>query len=234
MTDTEPVTGLLAAMLAVQTEAPALPKDATNPHFRSKYVSLGAIVETIGPLLAKHDLVWSTKPSYDETSGEPTLKYKLAHSPSREVEEGEMKLLLAKPDAQGQGSAITYARRYALVSILNLVADDDDDGHAATTATPQASAATDATGGSRASTKQLGFLRSLAKRSGVTPPELVNLLRATGLQVPDGAKDLTQYVDALTPRQASSIIDLLQEGPVKTGGTDAPTDPSDFTNGAQE
>jgi hypothetical protein len=39
-----------------------------------------------------------------------------------------MQLLLSKNDAQGQGSAITYARRYALCAVLNLVADDDDDG----------------------------------------------------------------------------------------------------------
>jgi hypothetical protein len=123
--------GLLDAMLAVQAEAPTLKKDGVNPHFRSKYAPLDTIVETINPLLVKNGLVWSTMPSFDATTGEPTLKYELAHAPSRESKDGEMKLLLSKGDPQGQGSAITYARRYALVSVLNLVADDDDDGHAA-------------------------------------------------------------------------------------------------------
>lgn len=53
-----------------------------------------------------------------------------------------MPLVLQKQDPQGQGSGITYARRYAAMAILGLVADEDDDGNAATrpsapaTATP--------------------------------------------------------------------------------------------------
>jgi hypothetical protein len=107
-----------------------LRKDATNPHYRSKYASLDTIVEQVGPILAKHELVWSTLPVNDE-QGRPALRYRLAHAPTGEVLEGTMPLLLSKPDAQGMGSAITYARRYSLCAVLNLVADDDDDGHAA-------------------------------------------------------------------------------------------------------
>lgn len=43
------------------------------------------------------------------------------------------KLELSKPDPQGQGSAITYMRRYALSAALGLVTEDDDDGNAAST-----------------------------------------------------------------------------------------------------
>jgi hypothetical protein len=121
--------GLLPALLAVQAEAPTLPKSGFNPHYKSRFTPLDDIVERIGPLLHKNGLVWTTWPSHAE--GEPTLKYKLAHAPSGEVEEGEMLLLLGKQTAQDQGSAITYARRYALCAVLNLVADDDDDGNAA-------------------------------------------------------------------------------------------------------
>lgn len=120
-------TGLLSAILAVQREAPTLKKNATNPHYKSKYAPLDTIVETIGPILHKHELVWMTLPGTD-AHGSPALTYRLAHAPTGEVLEGEMPLLLSKQDAQGQGSAITYARRYALCAVLNLVADDDDDG----------------------------------------------------------------------------------------------------------
>jgi hypothetical protein len=43
-----------------------------------------------------------------------------------------------KDDPQGRGSAITYARRYAIAAILSLNIDDDDDGNLAThgTASP--------------------------------------------------------------------------------------------------
>lgn len=120
---------LQTALLAFQSAAPVLPKDATNPHFRSKYTPLDTIVETVGPLLTEHGLTWSTFPTRDEHG--PALRYVLGHAASGETVEGTMPLLLTKSDPQGQGSAITYARRYAMCAVLNLVADEDDDGNAA-------------------------------------------------------------------------------------------------------
>jgi len=122
-------TGLLAALRAVQNDAPALPKDKTNPHFRSKYTGLDTIIETIGPLLNRHGLVWTALPS--GTHDRPTLSYRLAHVETGEALDGTMPLLLDKPTAQAFGSALTYARRYSLCSVLNLVTDEDDDGNAA-------------------------------------------------------------------------------------------------------
>lgn len=118
---------LLAALWAVQQEAPTLPKDATNPHFKSNYTPLDTIVEKIGPILSRHGLVWTALPCRDE-QGEPALRYRLAHVATGESLEGLMPLLLGKADSQGMGAAITYARRYSLCAVLNLVADDDDDG----------------------------------------------------------------------------------------------------------
>lgn len=127
MTET---TGLLSAMLAVQREVTTLPKDTINPAFRSKYTPLDTIVEIVTPILCTHGLVWSTLPGYAD-DGSPVLRYQLAHAPSGESTGGAMKLLLSKTDPQGQGSAITYARRYSLCAVLNLVADEDDDGNSA-------------------------------------------------------------------------------------------------------
>lgn len=121
---------LLSALLAVQAEAPVLPKDKTNPHFKSRFTGLDTIVELIGPLLAKHRLVWSAHPSMRE--GSPVLAYSLSHADTGEAMADTMPLLLSKGDMQGLGSALTYARRYALTTVLNLVADEDDDGTAAT------------------------------------------------------------------------------------------------------
>jgi hypothetical protein len=127
--DVSDPSSFLSALLAVQAEAPALPKDKTNPHFRSKFTGLDTIVETIGPLLVKHRLVWITKPGRDELG--PFLEYRLLHVDTGEGETGRMPLLLSKGDSQGLGSALTYARRYALCAVLNLIADDDDDGNSA-------------------------------------------------------------------------------------------------------
>lgn len=138
---TEPVfsgpgPALLEALLAVQGELPTLPKDKINPHFGSRYTPLDTIVEQVGPILSRHRLIWTTLPS--GTHEKPTLAYRLAHVATGEAITGEMPLLLGKDrdgnprvDSQGMGSAITYARRYALSSVLNLVADEDDDANAA-------------------------------------------------------------------------------------------------------
>lgn len=120
---------LLEAILAVQTEVGPIAKDAINPAFQSKYTTLATIVETVGPILSKHELVWMTFPGSDE-EGRPCLDYALVHAPTGVERGGRMPLLLTKQDPQGLGSALTYARRYSLCAVLNLVADDDDDGNA--------------------------------------------------------------------------------------------------------
>jgi hypothetical protein len=51
--------------------------------------------------------------------------------PTGESVEDVMPLMLVKEDPQAQGSAITYARRYSLLTLLSLTADEDDDGEAA-------------------------------------------------------------------------------------------------------
>lgn len=129
MTEPSP---LLTAMLAVAGEVGTLPKDKLNPAFRSKFTPLDTIVETVNPILCTHGLVWTALPGRGD-DGKPVLKYRLGHAPSGETLDGEMELLLVKNDPQGQGSAITYARRYALCAVLNLVADEDDDGNGGST-----------------------------------------------------------------------------------------------------
>ena len=127
----------LSALAALQAEVPKLPKDKTNPHFHSKFTGLDTIVDAVGPLLAKHGFIWSTLPGRDELG--PYLEYRLVHVESGEHEIGRMPLLLAKEDMQGLGSALTYARRYAISSVLNLVSDEDDDGNSSGYGTQQQS-----------------------------------------------------------------------------------------------
>jgi hypothetical protein len=214
-------TGLLDAILAVQAEAPTLTKNATNPHFKSKYAPLDTIVETIGPILAKHKLVWTAKPSWSENLG-PTLKYRIAHAPSGESDEGEMPLLLSKNDAQGQGSAITYARRYALCAYLNLVADDDDDG-------ARASARRQDTGPELASAAQRKYLKTLITQQRLDAAAMDFLFAKVGFQRQDGEK-VNDAVHRLSKPQCSELIETLKDGAVPTGGTDVPADADEFVH----
>lgn len=169
-------TGLLSALLDLQAEIPTLPKDATNPHFGSKYTPLDTIVEKVGPLLHKHGFVWSALPA--GSHAEPQLHYRLAYAPTGEVLEGHMPLLLDKASSQAMGSAITYARRYALSSVLNLVADEDDDGNAAGTNTSRIGS-----GHGLASEPQKKLIERLVKQKKVTAEQLTYMLQEIGADV---------------------------------------------------
>lgn len=208
---------LLEAMLAVQAVAPKLKKSATNPHYKSKFAPLDEIVEVVNPLLSEQGLVWTTLPSHNEAVG-PTLRYKLSHAPTGEYEAGEMPLLLSKQDAQGQGSAITYARRYALCAVLNLVADDDDDGARAAAGQGQHPIQQN----SRPATeKQIEYVRKLLKSKKLTVAQIKPVLRHAG--VPDElAADPVTTIGQLTGVWASNIIETLTKGPIPTGESDVP------------
>lgn len=119
---------LAAALVAAQAEFAAIPKTADNPFFKSKYADLATVISHTQPVLAKHGLAVSQHPTVDD--GEPALTTMLIHS-SGQVLMSKMRLCASKHDPQGQGAAITYARRFAYMAVLGLVADVDDDGNTA-------------------------------------------------------------------------------------------------------
>lgn len=121
---------LAKALVAVQSELPKLEKAALNPHFKSKYISLDTIMAEVLPIVNRHGLAWVTEPGYD--GEELVLTYGVIHAASGEERFCTMKLLAAKDDPQGQGAAITYARRYSITSFFGISADEDDDGNRAT------------------------------------------------------------------------------------------------------
>lgn len=122
------------ALLAAQREMPGLQKNAINPHFKSSYISLESLMEQVLPVLHKHGFVLLQSP-VALPDNEPGLMTTLLHVETGEGFGGTMPLMVDKQNPQGQGSAITYARRYALMSLLALVADTDDDANAASTTT---------------------------------------------------------------------------------------------------
>lgn len=135
------MTELAKALLAFQKNAPHIPLDSTNPHFKNKYASLAGIWKEIRKPLSDAGLTVSQWPT--EVEGNPALRTTLMHV-SGESDSATMLLFLTKLDAQAQGSALTYARRYALLSVLGLVGDEDDDGEAATKARARQGTATPA------------------------------------------------------------------------------------------
>jgi hypothetical protein len=128
------MSALAKALLAFQKEAPDLHKDSkavvptkSGGKYEYRYLGLDGAMEKIRPLLTKHGLVLIQLPTV--LDGKPALRTKLMHE-SGEAEEDTM-LVLGAADPQGQGSALTYARRYSIMAVLGLVADEDDDATAA-------------------------------------------------------------------------------------------------------
>lgn len=95
-----------------------------------KYLTLAKLLGAVRPLLTKNGLVWSTFPT--TLDGKPALRYRMLHAATGEFDEGTVLLMMDKGNtSQAQGSAITYARRYVLLAVLELTPDKDDDGAAA-------------------------------------------------------------------------------------------------------
>jgi hypothetical protein len=120
---------LAQALVSAQAEFSAVPKGSTNPFFKSKYAALPDVVSHTAPVLAKHGLAVTQFITYTE-QGDDALLTQLLHKSGQFIGY-TMKLHLPKSDPQGQGSAVTYARRYSYMSVLGLVADEDDDGNKA-------------------------------------------------------------------------------------------------------
>jgi hypothetical protein len=118
---------LATALSKAQGEIEDAAKGAENPYFKSKYADLAAVRGVIREPLAKHGLAIVQNPA--TVQGGVEVETILLHS-SGQFMSSKLFMPVAKSDAQGIGSAITYARRYSLLSILCL-ATEDDDGNAA-------------------------------------------------------------------------------------------------------
>ena len=104
-------------------------KNAKNPHFGNRYADLGSCMESAKDCLNKHDigLIQVFAPAPAGTVAVTTL---LLHK-SGEYISGTSTIPLDRMNAQGYGSAATYARRYGVQAIIGMVAEDDDDGNVA-------------------------------------------------------------------------------------------------------
>jgi len=123
---------IFAALAAAQMEmGPAL-KDSANPAFRSKYADLASVMAACMGALNKHGICVMQPTGEDETGR--YVKTILAHTTGETVE-CRVPLIVGKNDMQGYGSAVTYARRYGLMSMAG-IAPEDDDGNAAAKAAP--------------------------------------------------------------------------------------------------
>lgn len=122
---------LVQALAAFQADLPPVDLDGVNPHFKSKYASLGNITKKVFPKLSEHGFAFSVG-SFVE-NGALILDAHLIHE-SGESRSAQFPITETNP--QKVGSAVSYYRRYALAALTGIVADEDDDGNAASNPSP--------------------------------------------------------------------------------------------------
>lgn len=122
----EQINELASALAKAQGEMGHAIKDSTNPGYRSKYADLAACWDACrGPLSKNQLAIWQGTAFED---GKVQITTVLMHSSGQWVSD-TLSLVPNKIDPQGQGSAITYGRRYGLMAAVGLAPAEEDDGH---------------------------------------------------------------------------------------------------------
>lgn len=134
MNTSESIKELSTALAKAQAVMAGAKRDATNPHFKSRYADLASVWEACREALTKNGIAVVQMTAQSERD-EVVVVTRLCHA-SGEWMEGVLNVPVTKADAQGFGSALTYARRYSLAAAVG-VAPEDDDGNAAAAAKPK-------------------------------------------------------------------------------------------------
>lgn len=185
---------LSAALVKALAEIEGVTKDKVNPAFRSKYADLASALDTVRPVFARFDLAVTqeTEPSEDGV----IVATVVLHSSGEERRFGKLYLPAVKRDAQGFGSALTYAKRYSLLTALGIPTEDDDGNAASQRSAPRADPVPDA----MCSPEQRDLIQTLAPAAGKTVQGICEAYKVPSLA-------------ALTEKQAASTIKALQKAP---------------------
>jgi hypothetical protein len=232
-------------ILVIQGERPVLTKDKKGQvgNQKTKYADLVQVNDVVLKRLNDMSTIWKCRPHLE--AGSFGLHYSLMHVPSGTAEAGVWPLKLSE-NPQQMGSAVTYGRRYALLAVLGIVSDDeDDDGNAASGgryAQRGASAGRQPAGDARAGERPQATARRaqppLPGEADKMSPRQQGMMHAlfTKVDMTDRA-DRMQYVNEiiaekvgpdrqvtssseLTKAEAGYVIDKLQNWADQLGGAE--------------
>lgn len=116
---------LAKALVSAMAEIGAAVKNSTNPHYKSGYADLAAVVETVKPALTKNGLAFVQKPM-PTAPGFVGVETIILHESGEAFAAGEMVMPLVQQTPQAYGSLVTYLRRYSLATIFGVPQVDDD------------------------------------------------------------------------------------------------------------
>ncbi len=123
MKSSELINELAKALCNAQGQMGGVVKDSSNPFFKSKYADITSVIKAIKQPFSDNGLSYTQFPISNEHG--VGVSTRLMHV-SGQYLEMEYTLPTVKKDPQSSGSAITYARRYALQSIAGIPVADDD------------------------------------------------------------------------------------------------------------
>ena len=130
MTTSETIGAIAPALIKAQSQMQGIIKEGKNPAFRSKYVTLDSILDTLRPILTSNGLMLTQGSQQPEAMQAVTVESRIIHT-SGEWISTTVTIPVTKPDAHGLGSALTYGRRYSVSALLAISADEDDDANGA-------------------------------------------------------------------------------------------------------
>ena len=114
------------AMLAIMKQIKPIRKDGKNPYFKSGYATLNSVLQEIMKAVHENGCICQTATYDTKVEGTIGIEVRLIHVESGEMLTSQLVMPMSKSDPQAAGSAISYARRYALIAFFNLEQVDDD------------------------------------------------------------------------------------------------------------
>jgi hypothetical protein len=179
------IKNIAKALKEFQASAPNISKDADANYGR--YATLGNVIETTRADLAANGLSFSQIPDGD---GLTTI---IMHETGEWIR-ATARMMLDKQTPQGQGSAITYMRRYALSAALGIATEDDDDGNVANRTNHEREKAPQSRQTAGSTTKANDAKKDPATELKAAKDRLISLLKLLGCTE---LKTKKQYEDAV-------------------------------------
>mgnify|MGYP001617059461 FL=1 len=167
MKTSESILKITPAFLEAQKKIESVIKDQTNPYFKSKYADLSGVIEACKDKLNAQNI------AVLQPIDGMTVETVLVHTSGEWFSSSTPIVCKEANNPQALGSAITYAKRYGLQSMVLLPAEDDDANKASTPvvnayprATSQATGQTDAWKSKPASLKQQEAMMKISEGTG--------------------------------------------------------------------
>ena len=201
MNKSDDIKELALALSKTQSILKGALKDSNNPFFKSKYADLASVWEACREPLAANGLSVVQMPCND-TPDSVALETILMHTSGQWIS-SVFSMPVSKHDAQAVGSAITYARRYALAAVVG-IAPEDDDGNLASGKSETAKPAY---------SKPVAVIKqpvAVIKESVAVIKETVAEIKETEIKQPVAMQGTGEWAIAITPVPGGNMADWIE------------------------